>query len=263
MSVVSAANARNIASLLGPDARWTISTVDQTGSTNADLAERARHGGLSGEVLIAECQNAGRGRFERIWQSPHGASLSTSVLLRPHRELLDWGWLSLLIGLAVEEGLSSLGGGDRIDLKWPNDVLIEGRKVCGILSEIVNTDQGPAVVCGWGINVSLRREELPIEQATSLLLEGLTTDKDAISAAVLSRLDSLFTRWDGGTDLSSEYAAGCSTIGRDVRLHRDQDETDCPPVTGRAVGIAAKGELLVDIDGEVKAFSAGDVVHLR
>jgi len=257
------ANAGRIARLLGPASRWQVRTVALTGSTNADLAEVARAGGRAGEVLITEHQQAGRGRFDRAWQSPPGTSLSTSVLLRPRREPLDWGWLSLLVGLSVTEGLRSLGAADRIQLKWPNDALIDGKKVCGILSELVVTDLGNAAICGWGINISFDESELPTPQATSLLLAGLPTDKDLVAAAILARLDDIFIRWDAGADLSSEYAAGCATVGRDVRVHLDAEAPDSPSIYGRAVGIGPNGELLVDLGGRVKAFSAGDVVHLR
>ena len=109
-----AANAERITDLLGPHSPWRVTTVAATGSTNEDLAALARRGGRAGEVLIAEHQQAGRGRFARVWQSPPGTSLSTSVLLRPRRASLDWGWLSLLVGLAVTDGLRSLGAEDRI-----------------------------------------------------------------------------------------------------------------------------------------------------
>lgn len=257
------ADAGRIAALLGPDSGWRVRTTAVTGSTNADLAELARRGGRAGEVLIAEHQQVGRGRFERAWQSPPGTSLSTSVLLRPRRAPWDWGWLSLLVGLAVTDGLRSLGAGDRIELKWPNDALIDGRKVCGILSELVVTDLGNAAICGWGLNISFDESELPIPQATSLLLAGLPTDKNLVATAILARLDELFTRWDAGADLSAEYAAGCATVGRPVRVHLDQETPDSPSSSGQAVGIGPNGELLVEIDGQIEAFAAGDVVHLR
>ncbi len=240
-----AANAERITDLLGPHSPWRVTTVAATGSTNEDLAELARHGGRAGEVLIAEHQQAGRGRFARVWQSPPGTSLSTSVLLRPRRASLDWGWLSLLV------------------LKWPNDALIDGKKVCGILSELVVTDLGNAAICGWGINVSFDESELPVPQATSLLLSGLPIDKDRVAAAILGRLGDLYTRWDAGAELSAEYAAGCATVGRRVRVHLDAQSPDSPSVSGQAVGIGPNGELLVDLGGQIESFAAGDVVHLR
>lgn len=189
--------------------------------------------------------------------------MATSVLLRPERATLDWGWLSLLVGLAVVDGIRGLGGDERITLKWPNDVLIDSRKVCGILSERVVTELGDAAVCGWGINVSMTPAELPVPRATSLLLAGLPTDKSVLLAGILGRLADLVQRWDAGEDLRDEFAAGCSTIGRLVRVHLDAQSPQMSSQTGRAVGIGPNGELLVDVDGVVEAFAAGDVVHLR
>ncbi|MGI5950381.1 MAG: biotin--[acetyl-CoA-carboxylase] ligase [Brooklawnia sp.] len=263
MPATTAANADRIAALLGPGAGWRVRCLQATGSTNADLVGLARDGEPAGLVLVAEHQHAGRGRFDRAWQSPPGSSVSVSALLRPRRPLRDWGWLSLLVGLAVADGIRSLGGGDRVSLKWPNDVLVDGRKICGILSERVPTSAGDAAVCGWGINVSMSQDELPVPHATSLLLAGLPTDKDELLAAVLRRLGELAGRWDAGEDLSSEYAAGCATVGRQVRVHLDEQSPDGPSVTGQAVGVGSNGEILVATGGRVREFAAGDVVHLR
>ena len=227
------------------------------------MTAAARRGEAAGAVLVAEHQDAGRGRFERTWTSPPGVSVATSVLLRPRRPALDWGWLSLLVGLAVADGIRDLGGGDRVTLKWPNDVLIDQKKVCGILSERVVTDLGDAAVCGWGINVSTAPAELPVPRATSLMMAGLPTDKSALLAAVLGRLADLADRWDGGSDLRAEYAAGCSTIGRRVRVHLDEQAAERASVVGQAVGVGENGELLVAFGDKVEAFAAGDVVHLR
>ena len=257
------ANADRINALLRPDSYWRVRCISSTGSTNSDVIVAARRGEAAGAVLVAEHQESGRGRFERSWTSPPGAAVATSVLLRPRRPALDWGWLSLLVGLAVADGVRSLGGGDRVTLKWPNDVLIDQKKVCGILSERVVTDSGDAAVCGWGINVSTARDELPVARATSLLLAGLPTDKSALLAAILDRLADLADRWDAGSDLRVEYATGCSTIGRRVRVHLDEQTATGLVAVGEAVGVGPNGELLVALADEVKAFTAGDVVHLR
>ncbi len=257
------ADADRIHALLGPDSGWRVRCVASTGSTNADLAVAARTGEPAGAVLIAHHQSAARGRFDRSWASPPGVSVSTSVLLRPQRPLLEWGWLSLLVGLAVADGIRRLGGGDRVTLKWPNDVLIDRRKVCGVLSERVTTDLGDAAVCGWGINVSMAPAELPVPGATSLLLAGLPTDKSQLLAGILGQLGWLAGRWDAGEDLRADYAAGCATIGRRVRVHLDSQVAGGRSVDGDAVAVGPNGELLVDVDGRLEAFAAGDVVHLR
>ena len=264
MPATPAASAERIQTLLGPGSPWRVSCIAETGSTNVDMAHRARAGEPAGRVLVADHQRSGRGRFDRAWQSPPGTSVATSVLLRPTRPALDWGWLSLLVGLAIADGIRSLGAGERVTLKWPNDVLIDELKVCGILSEMVHTDLGPAAVCGWGINISMSTAELPFSRATSLLVAGLPTDKNHLLAAILERLADLANRWDEGHDLSTEYASGCATIGRQVRVHLDEQSEHGPSETGRAVGVGPNGELLVDLgESGVEAFSAGDVVHLR
>lgn len=264
MPATPAANEQRIAALLDAGSPWRVFCVEHSASTNAELASAARAGEPAWTVLVADYQDAGRGRFERAWVAPPGTNVAISTLLRPVRSTFDWGWLSLLVGLAVADGIRSLGGGDRVTLKWPNDVLIDGRKVCGILSEMVHTDLGPAAICGWGINVSMDAAELPVPHATSLALAGLPTDKSTLVAAMLNRLGELERRWDAGEDLRPEYLAGCSTIGRDVRVHLDEQSPQGPSVTGRAVGVGPGGELLVDLgDGTPTPFAAGDVVHLR
>lgn len=139
--------------LKGDDSWWSqVSVVDATGSTNADLAAAARDGAPSGTVLVAEHQRSGRGRFTRSWEAPPGAAIAISVLLRPSLTipLERWTWLPLLAGLAVADALVQVAGVPA-RLKWPNDVLIEDRKVCGILVERV----GDAAVIGMGINTAL------------------------------------------------------------------------------------------------------------
>ena len=138
--------------LLGPGRLFSaVRSIASTGSTNADLAAAATAGAASGAVLVADHQSAGRGRFDRRWEAPPGSSVAVSVLLRPAEVPLQrWLWLPLITGVAVAEGLRSAAGVDAT-VKWPNDVLIEGRKVCGILSERVDD----AAVIGMGINTCL------------------------------------------------------------------------------------------------------------
>lgn len=243
--------------LKGDDSWWSqVSVVDATGSTNADLAAAARDGAPSGTVLVAEHQRSGRGRFTRSWEAPPGAAIAISVLLRPSLTipLERWTWLPLLAGLAVADALVQVAGVPA-RLKWPNDVLIEDRKVCGILVERV----GDAAVIGMGINTALQSDQLPVPTATSLLLAGAETPNGEVAAAVLTALRGWYQRWESGQDLSADYQRACATIGREVRV-----ETG-PGVSrrGRAIGIDAVGRLLVRTDEGVEPFAAGDVFHLR
>ena len=131
--------------LIRPGGLWRkVDLVAETGSTNADLAASARQGEVSGAVLITDYQSAGRGRQGRTWTAPPASGIAMSILLRPAGiDPSRWTWLSLLAGLAVSDGVRRAAGLAAV-LKWPNDVLIAGRKVCGILSERVDTAEGPA-----------------------------------------------------------------------------------------------------------------------
>jgi birA, biotin-[acetyl-CoA-carboxylase] ligase region len=241
----------------GPAGGWAaVDVVAATGSTNADLAAAARAGAASGTVLVAEHQSSGRGRFTRTWEAPPGAAIAISVLLRPDAgiALERWTWLPLLAGLAVADGLAAAAGVPA-RLKWPNDVLIDDRKVCGILVERV----GDAAVIGMGVNTGLKAEELPVSTATSLLLAGADVTNGEVAVAVLTSLQRWYRRWEAGQDLSADYQASCSTIGRRVRVEVGPGQARA----GEAIGIDPGGRLLVRSGADVEAFAAGDVIHLR
>ncbi len=249
--------------------RWLVDAVAETGSTNADLLAAAAAGAPAGTVLVAELQSGGRGRLGRSWVSPAGAGLTFSVLLRPVPPVPAWGWLPLLTGLALARTLGSAAR-----LKWPNDVLLgpEGRKVAGILvqSSAVQAGAGQhsgAVVVGVGLNVSTGQDELPVETATSLLLEGhREVDRAELLVGFLSRFDGLYTAWQahGGdaaaSGLAGGYRAACATLGRSVSV-----ELAGTTLTGRAVDVDGTGRLLVRPSGggTPVAVAAGDVTHVR
>lgn len=233
--------------------------VAETGSTNADLARLARTGAQGGAVLVADHQTAGRGRFTRVWTAPPGDSLALSLMLRPPvAEPARWLWLPLLAGLSVVDGVRAASG-VTARLKWPNDVLVGGRKLCGILAERVESAAGPAIVIGMGINTRLAAADLPVPTATSLAIEGGEVDPEAVVLAVLRAFEGRYTRWLAGADLRDEYAAACDTIGRQVRVDLGGGEA----VEGAAVGVDAGGRLLVRTASGVQEFAAGDVWHLR
>lgn len=246
--------------LCAPGSLWTrISAVASTASTNADLAAAARSGAPAGTVLIADHQSRGRGRFARVWQAPPGDSVAMSVLLRPVGvEPARWLWLPLLTGLAVAGGLRAAAGVDA-EVKWPNDVLIGGGKVCGILSERVDTPTGPAAVIGMGINTRLRSEDLPVPTATSLAIAGAEVGATSVALAVLGHLEHWYRQWLAGGDLRASYVDVCTSIGRPVRVVVSPSES----VVGIAEAVDAQGRLVVRVDGTPRAFAAGDVLHLR
>jgi BirA family biotin operon repressor/biotin-[acetyl-CoA-carboxylase] ligase len=255
--------------ILTPDGFWTdLEVVETTGSTNTDLAARAKEGAPEGAVLVAEEQSAGRGRLNRRWSAPSRSGLFFSVLLRPSAVPVErWGWLPLLAGVATATALSRSAGVDTA-LKWPNDLLVtidgEERKTGGILAERVGED---AIVIGIGVNISLRDDELPVPAAASLALAGAKiTDRDPILRAILRSLADWYAEWvaAGGDPalcrLQQTYAAGCATLGRAVRVELPGGRE----VDGTAVAVDGDGRLVIATEGGgEQAVGAGDVVHVR
>src|SRR5215212_9778636 len=255
--------------LIRPGGFWQqVDLVPETGSTNADLAARARQDEVSGTVLITDYQSAGRGRQGRTWTAPPGSGIAMSILVRPNGiEPSRWSWLSLLAGLAVSDGVRRAADLPAV-LKWPNDVLIADRKLCGILSERVDTSQGPACVVGIGLNVSLSEDQLPVPSATSLMIAahqfgGPQPSRTAVIATVLAAFELLYARWEAqhGNDptLAASYAERCETIGRDVRVLLSEERS----VEGIADGIDEDGRLIVRTTSGSSAYGAGDVIHLQ
>jgi BirA family biotin operon repressor/biotin-[acetyl-CoA-carboxylase] ligase len=249
------------AALSGPGRFWTdVVVTAETGSTNADVAAAARAGAPEGTVHVTDQQTSGRGRLDRSWTSPAGSGVIVSVLLRPDSvPAARWVWLPLLVGLAVDAAVHECGVAS--GLKWPNDVLVDGRKIAGILLERVETAQGAAAVVGVGLNVTLRADELPVPTATSLALEGATeTDRTIVVRALLRNLEALYRAWsvsggDPSGGIRDSYVRRCVTIGSRVRVVLPRDEV----LEGQATGIDEHGRLLVD----GRAVSAGDVTHVR
>jgi len=239
--------------------QFRVHVTDETASTNADLAAAAHDGAPEWTVHTTDHQAAGRGRLDRTFTMPPLTGIAVSMLVRPVEvPPIRWPWLPLVTGLAVVDTVRDLGV--EAALKWPNDVLVDDRrKLCGILVERVETADGPAAVVGVGLNVALTEQDLPVETATSLLLEGATTtDRTEILLVLMDRLRARLQTWrdpERVTELAEAYVAACSTIGRQVRIQR----ADGSDVVGEATGIDPTGCLVVD----GVAWSAGDVTHLR
>jgi BirA family biotin operon repressor/biotin-[acetyl-CoA-carboxylase] ligase len=244
-----------------------IRVVAETGSTNADLVAAARAGEPEGLVLVAEAQRAARGRLGRRWESPPGAGLTFSVLLRPAGvPPSSLGWLPLLAGVAVAVGVAAASG-VQARLKWPNDVLVGERKLAGILAE----GWGGAIVIGAGINVTQQRGDLPTETATSLLLEGGPVGEPTFRERLLAQVLAAFSHWylawrdqpspgdAQACGLRAEYLRRSATVHHDVSVLLPGERL----LTGQATDVDLAGSLeLLTIGGPVKV-SAGDVVHVR
>jgi BirA family transcriptional regulator, biotin operon repressor / biotin---[acetyl-CoA-carboxylase] ligase len=252
-----------------------------------------------GAVIVTDDQTSGRGRLGRTWSAPTGKTLAISVLLRP--ELpggapfppRGYGWIPLIAGAAMTEavrraveGAASAraadeeddgSGGVEVELKWPNDVLVSGYKVCGILSELLPPPTGsatdatgsgsPAVVVGAGLNLTLDEHDLPTLTSTSLLLvTGVQPDADRVLADYLATFLSLVRAFaEHGADAAASGVADrvsslCGTLGAEVRVELPGGHE----LLGVAERLDADGRLLVrDRNGEAQAVAAGDVTHLR
>ncbi|MGB8963445.1 MAG: biotin--[acetyl-CoA-carboxylase] ligase [Pseudonocardiaceae bacterium] len=255
---------RALVAPVGPYA--ALDVVASVPSTNTALAASARQDAPDRTVLVAEHQSAGRGRAARSWIAPPRSGLALSVLLRPTEVPQDrWSWLPLLVGVALCRTVSTLGEIPAV-LKWPNDLLLgaDQRKAAGILAEVV--PEGPAVVVGIGLNVTLRPDELPVPSATSLAIEqAACTDRDPLLRALLRALDSELRQWcqHKGDPISSglreAYRQRCATLGEQVRVQLP-GQAD---LIGTAVDIDTAGRLVMSSAGQRRALSVGDVTHVR
>jgi BirA family biotin operon repressor/biotin-[acetyl-CoA-carboxylase] ligase len=259
-----------------------LKVVDATGSTNADLLRAVTVEPQAWQdlaVLTAEHQTAARGRLDRTWEAPERSSVLVSIVLRPvnadGRPLptQTYSWLSLLAALALRDALLETAG-LRAEVKWPNDVLVRGRKIAGILAQLGPMGEGsvPPVILGTGLNVTLTEAELPVPTATSVQLEGAeTVDRTALLKSYLSRFCTLYRSFcnadgdptaglAGGPSLHKRVEAVMVTLGQQVRAHLPGDHE----IIGHASRLDDSGSLLVvDSSAREHVVTAGDVIHLR
>jgi BirA family transcriptional regulator, biotin operon repressor / biotin---[acetyl-CoA-carboxylase] ligase len=262
---------RTLGPPVGPWA--SLEVVPSTGSTNADLVALAGDPAAAPDrtVLVAEHQDAGRGRRDRVWSDRAGEGLTFSVLLRPREVAVErWGWAPLLAGLALVEAVGEVTGGEvPAALKWPNDLLLgdAGAKGAGVLAEVAaGGGDERALVVGIGINVATAVADLPAG-GTSLAAEGAGyLGRDTVLVAVLRALAELDDRWRGAygdvvaAGLVDDYRARCATLGREVTVTLPGGRV----LEGRAVDVDRDGRLAVrEPGGDTTVVSAGDVVHVR
>jgi BirA family transcriptional regulator, biotin operon repressor / biotin---[acetyl-CoA-carboxylase] ligase len=248
------------------ESRWSdLVVLDEIGSTNAVAAERATDPNADGVVVVAEHQTAGRGRLDRTWEAPARSAITVSALVRPAGvAAAQWPWLPLIAGLAVAASLRRTAE-VAATLKWPNDVMVGDRKIGGILVERIDVPDGPpAAVIGIGLNVSQQRADLPVPEATSLVLEGASTlDRSVLLKAILRALGDLLSRWESAegavAGLHEAYVDASSTLGRSVRVSLPGGEV----VEGEAVAVDDRGRLVVRTGSGERSLGAGDVLHLR
>lgn len=234
-------------------------------STQHAIKKLAQEDAPEGIVAVADEQTEGRGRRGRSWYAPFSKNLLFSLLLRPKLRPGDVQILNLAAGLAVRSVLKNYYLIDA-ELKWPNDILVNGRKICGILSEAAGEpDRIYYAVTGIGLNVNFTQKDMNEEVkniATSIMIEkGHSVPRPLLLSRILHTFSSYvrdLNKIDGKEKLFSTYRKECDTIGREVRVIEDEMQ-----FRGTAVGITEQGALVVKIGEENKIFAAADVTHLR
>ena len=241
--------------------KWAGKTVHfarETDSTNLWIKRLAKEGASEGTLALAEFQSAGRGRLGRSWEVPEGTSVMMSILLRPKFEPQYAPTLTLVMGMAVAKAVKNLGFD--VSIKWPNDVVVSHKKICGILTEMgVRDGKIDYAVIGVGINVNIKEfpEEMA-DKATSLYLEsGREFDRSQIPGLVMEAFEEYYEKFAATCDLSGlkeEYESILANYNQPVRVLAKE------PYEGVARGITDGGELLVEkTDGTIVAVSAGEV----
>jgi BirA family biotin operon repressor/biotin-[acetyl-CoA-carboxylase] ligase len=234
----------------------------ETTSTNADAFRLADDGAEEGTTVIADAQIGGRGRRGRAWSSPPGVNLYCSVVLRPAIRPHEAPQLTFLSAVAVARAIESTTA-LKPEIKWPNDVLINGRKVAGLLNEMsAETDGINFVILGIGVNLNMTSGQFPGDlrtPATSLLLEqGRAVNRAQFAATMLGELDSLYLDFlhHGFGPVRDEWQRHCNAYGREVVV----SEADVETVRGMFDGIDGEGAMLVRFpDGTVERVLCGDV----
>ena len=228
--------------------------VEVTGSTQDDLYQLASTDSVIPKTILAsEYQTSGRGRLDRTFTAPPMSALTFSLYIEPKVEREEWSFITLLAGLSVHEALASLDPQVSVGIKWPNDLLIDDKKFVGMIAQA--TKKG--IILGIGINVGMTAEELPVENATSLALEGFSNlDRNDILASIINHFEINLEMWEHDKSFLAEYRSASVTIGKDVEVTLPGGEL----IHSKAIDISNAGALLLEDGSEV---TVGDVVHLR
>jgi len=234
----------------------TLHTYRTLPSTNAHLLSMAEEA-PPGAVIVAEEQTGGRGRLGRRWEAPPFRALLFSVLFRPAGGVGDAALATLTAGIAVAEAIARQGG-PPARIRWPNDLVVGDRKVCGILSEY--SSRGPSLVVGIGLNVNQTDQELPPGAASLRSCAGRPLSRAPLLAAILSGLEVWWNRMvrEGFGPIRERAEDLSSLIGRSVTLDLGEKK-----VEGIATGIGAGGGLLIGVGRERKEYFTGEVVRVR
>ena len=243
--------------------RWAARNLrcyDEVDSTNLEMIRLAKEGAPHGTLVVADSQSAGKGRLGRKWVSPKGTGIWMSILLRPDIAPQSASMLTLVAALAVVKGIDCETGLP-VQIKWPNDVVLGGRKLCGILTEM-STEAGAIryVVPGIGVNVNMTEFPPEVsETATSLRLElGREIEREPLIARMMEAFEGYYEKFLKTQDLAGlteEYNRRSVNLGRQVKVLDPAGNFQ-----GEAMGIASQGSLLVKMaDGQVCQVISGEV----
>jgi BirA family biotin operon repressor/biotin-[acetyl-CoA-carboxylase] ligase len=229
------------------------------GSTSTRLAEESRRSSIAGRVHLAEVQLAGRGRRGRTWFSPLGGNLAVSLGFASERPPAELGGLSLVVGLGVVDALDGLGI-DAVALKWPNDLLLDGAKLAGILIEVLQTPRGAEFSVGVGINVALPQAvRTSVEQAVADLSHGAggAPDRSLLAGAVISSVVEFVLEFQrlGFEPFRAAFDARHHLLGREASVIA----TGAEPQRGEVLGVSASGGLRLRTATGVREFHGGEV----
>lgn len=238
-------------------AGYTAIHLDAVGSTNVEAFERARQGAASGLWIVARCQTAGRGRRGRVWTSEPG-NLYSSLMLRDPITDVRLGELPLVVALAVHDAISAalppFVRGD-LAIKWPNDILYAGSKLCGILIEAVATSEGRVVVIGIGVNCA-HHPDPTLYTATDLAEVGYPTEPEAMFSLLSASMARRLAEWQTGdfAAIREAWLSRARGVGDPITVRLPARE-----ISGVFAGLDDDGRLLLRHEGDLEAISAGDV----
>lgn len=239
-----------------------LECLKQTVSTNSDAFRMAEDGAVEGTVIMADAQTGGKGRRGRVWASPSGVNLYCSIVLRPHIMPHEAPQLTFISAVAAARAIE-LTTRLAPEIKWPNDLLVGGKKVAGLLNEMsAETDCINFVVLGVGVNLNMTADQFPPDlrhPATSLFMEtGVKVDRSAFAGAMLSELDRLYNDFlaHGFAPVREEWQNRCNAKGRQVLV--SDSGTEC--TGGLFAGIDSDGAMLLrSIDNALHRITCGDV----
>lgn len=241
--------------------RGSIFYYDSIGSTNNKAYELAEGGEAEGALVVAETQTKGKGRIGRKWVSPGGGGIYFSLILRPVLETDQIPTITLMAGASIVRAVKKVTGVNAL-MKWPNDVLIDGKKVSGVLTEIkAQPDRVDFIVLGIGINVNTSGKKLPPEGTSLTAASGKEVDRLELLRALLVEIERHYKkiRDKGFVSIRDEYKSLSSVLGKKVKVQEHQRTLE-----GTAVDVDEKGALIVkDRSGGLKRVFSGDVLLCR